>query len=45
MTRVFVHRRRWSHTALRKKMRRMLREGKARILSESADGWLYEVLA
>jgi len=40
--RAFVHRYRWSHSSKRKRYRRMLKDGKVRLVHQEKDGWLYE---
>lgn len=43
MKKVFVHRYKWSHSALRKRFRRYLKQEKVIKLETVKDGWLYGV--
>ena len=38
---MFVHRYKWSHDKLRKKYRRLRKEGKVVVVNETKDGWTY----
>jgi hypothetical protein len=38
----FVHRYKDSHSAKRKRFRRLLKEGKVRMIHRSRDGWMYQ---
>jgi hypothetical protein len=41
---MFAHRFKDTHTNRRKKLRRMARDGKARVIETKPHGWLYEIL-
>lgn len=41
MKKVFVNRFKYSHTKLRKKYKKLHKEGKACMLLRTEDGWLY----
>ena len=44
MKMMFAHRFKDTHTNRRKKLRRMARDGKARVIETKPHGWLYEIL-
>ena len=40
---VFVHRYRDSHVERRRRLKRMAKNGRAKLVERRADGWLYEL--
>jgi hypothetical protein len=42
MSKVFLHRYKYSHDKKRAKYRKLLRMGKVKIIEQNKDGWLYE---